>query len=89
MTSTPGKMNCRYSWVEPDTAPPNRYTNSSRNMIGMISASSSMPGLRRVLVRLRPASSRLCRASANGRAPGSAARTSGRPMTVSVMRPPS
>ena len=43
-TRMPGSRNCRYSLVEPARAPPNRYVNSSVNMIGNAVTSKSCSG---------------------------------------------
>jgi hypothetical protein len=45
VTRIPGRMNCRYSPVEPAIAPPNRYVNISVNMTGVSVTSNSCSGM--------------------------------------------
>ena len=44
ITRMPGSRSCRYSRGDPASAPPNRYVNSSTNMIGNAVTSNSCIG---------------------------------------------
>ena len=72
-TMSAGSTYCRYSCVEPEIAPPNRYTKRTTKMIGWNVTSKSCSGVRLIRRIVRWASARLCRTSGNGRpVPGSA-----------------
>ena len=55
MTRMPGSSCCRYSLGEPASAPPNRYVNSSTNMIGKAVTSNSCIGTCLILSMARQA----------------------------------
>ncbi len=61
ITSTPGTSICRYASVFPASAPPNRYVNITRKMIGAIVTSASCSGFLRIFRMPRQASESPCR----------------------------
>jgi hypothetical protein len=65
-TMMPASTYCRESCEEPLIAPPNTYTNSSRNMIGWTEKSISSNGLCLTWTSVRQASEQVCWTARSG-----------------------